>query len=92
MRHHKRMSNTNAAATKTVKPTALNVWVLDRHFAGATRAPNRIEATSTAHMRRCLKAGLVVVEGTELVLTEAGIEALAAAARRAIDAAKRLGR
>lgn len=62
--------------TKAVTATALNVWVLAKSFAGSERAANRIPSTSVPHLRRCLKAGLVVVEGTELVLTDAGREAV----------------
>ena len=57
-------------------PTSLNLWVLAQHFGGADRAPNRIEAPDVPHLRRCFKAGLCVVEGAELALTDAGRAAL----------------
>lgn len=59
-------------------PTRLNVHVLDNYFAGRDRAPaDRVPATDEPHLRRCLKAGLMTVEGRELVLTDAGREAIA---------------
>ena len=61
-------------------PTSLNLWVLARHFGGKPTAPNRIEATSVPHLRRCLKAGLVTVKGPDLVLTPAGVEAVSGVA------------
>ena len=57
-------------------PTELNLWVMRGFFAGKTRARNQISPPSVPHLRRCLKAGLIEVEGTELVLTLAGVEAM----------------
>lgn len=68
-------------------PTDLNIFTLAGVFGGNDRVPNRIEPTSVAGMRRCLKAGLVEVatDGTkDLVLTAAGKEALAARAANTI--------
>jgi hypothetical protein len=38
--------------------------------------PNRIEATSRTHLKRCIAAGLLDVQGSQLILTDAGHEAL----------------
>jgi hypothetical protein len=64
-------------------PTDLNLWVLDRLFGDRTRVSNQVEPTSAPHLRRCLRAGLLDVDGAELVLTDAGIAALAARKGRA---------
>jgi hypothetical protein len=62
-------------------PTSLNVWAMARHFAGAARAPRLMPPTDIPHLRRCLVAGLCVVEGEEIVLTDAGREAIARSGR-----------
>lgn len=67
------------SATKAVKATELNVWVLARISMGRETFANQIEAVSAPHMRRCMKAGLVeVVDRTTLRLTAAGFDALRA--------------
>lgn len=58
-------------------PTDINMYVLSEYFGPNERIPNQMEATAAPHLRRCLKAGLLVPEGKELVLTPAGVEALA---------------
>ena len=63
-------------------PTRVNVYAMAQHFAGADRATNRVDAVSAPHLRRCIAAGLVRVEGRELVLTEAGQAARAVAVER----------
>jgi len=53
----------------------LNLHVLARSFGfvgGPDRIPNAIESASVPHVRRCLRAGLVEVDGAELALTDAG--------------------
>jgi hypothetical protein len=62
--------------TKTTKPTALNLWVLAKVFGDTDVISNRIEPTAVSHIRRCLAAGLVVVDGHQLRLTDAGLEAV----------------
>ena len=57
-------------------PTSTNLFALREHFAGSNRASNAVAAVDKPHLRRCLKAGLFTVEGRELVLTPAGIEAV----------------
>ena len=57
---------------REVIPTELNIWVLRQIFGDEDRAPNAVRPTDRAHVRRCLHAGLVVVDGRELVLTDAG--------------------
>jgi hypothetical protein len=54
---------TKTPKTKPLTPaaTALNVWVLGRIADGRREFPNAICATSAAHLRRCMKAGLVEV-------------------------------
>lgn len=69
-----------APAAKSVTATPLNVWVLGRIANGRREFPNRIESVSAPHMRRCMKAGLVMVspdDPTRLRLTEAGYVTLA---------------
>lgn len=74
-----------------MKITSLNLWVLGQLFAVNTNdadatqldsvvrdVPNQIESTSAAHLRRCIKAGLLDVSGKRLLLTDAGVEALRA--------------
>lgn len=57
-------------------PTDLNLWVLNEVFKHAPRVPNQLKPTNVPHIRRCLKAGLLEVQGRELVLTLKGAEAL----------------
>lgn len=69
---------TKTAATKAVKATDTNVWVLARHAGGKREFRNAIEAVSAPHMRRCVKAGLVeIVDRTTLRVTDAGVAAIA---------------
>ena len=58
-------------------PTALNVWSLARVFGDADRVPNAVEPTRARALRRCLDAGLVIVDGSSLALTAAGRDAVA---------------
>lgn len=57
-------------------PTDLNLWVLNEVFKEAPRVPNQVKPTNAPHLRRCFKAGLLEVQGRELVLTLKGAEAL----------------
>lgn len=66
-----------AKSRKTPAPTSLNLRVLKDVFGAKTRVPNQLEATDVYHLRRCLKAGFVAVEGKELVLTEQGVAGVA---------------
>lgn len=59
--------------------TAINLSALVEHFAGAARATNRVSPTLMSHIRRCHKAGLLTVDGSELVLTPVGLAAVAGA-------------
>lgn len=63
-------------------PTKLNLWVLAKLFGADTEIENRISSVDAPHVRRCLKAGLVVVQptvrGSLLVLTDFGQRSLAA--------------
>lgn len=43
---------------------------------GRHSSPNQVDAVSAPHLRRCIKLGLLRMERKDLVLTEAGIEAL----------------
>jgi len=72
------MANTKNEGTKAVKATSLNVWVLAKIMGGSERASNRVESTSAPHIRRCLGADLIRVEGVEIVLTDAGRAAIVA--------------
>lgn len=67
--------------TKTTRapkgtPTRLNLFTLARAAAGRREFPNRLEPTSVAGIRRCLKAGLVEVVGANLRITDAGVAAI----------------
>jgi hypothetical protein len=64
------------SARQRLSPT--NLAVLRRYFADARTIPNRVEKTSLAHLRRCMAAGLVEARGAQLVLTDAGVEAVQA--------------
>lgn len=57
-------------------PTALNLRVLRETFKGRPRISNNVEPTATEHLRRCLRAGLVEVDGSDLVLTFIGVVAV----------------
>lgn len=57
---------------KEMKATDLNKSSLFEHMQGSDRASNQVPPTSAPHIRRAMKAGLVKVEGKELVLTEEG--------------------
>lgn len=57
---------------KEMKATDLNKSALFEHMQGKDRATNQVSPTSAPHLRRAMKAGLVKVEGKELVLTEEG--------------------
>lgn len=57
-------------------PTDLNLYTLHHVFGDKDRVPNAVEATSTAGLRRCLKAGLLRVDGKFLELTPAGLKAI----------------
>ena len=54
-------------------PTDLNLWVLDQCFGERFEIPNALRATDVPHLRRCLKAGLIVADRTGLRLTPAGL-------------------
>lgn len=59
------------------EPTDLNLYVLARHFEGRDVAPQRVEASSFQHLKRCLDAGLIEAAGpNEVRLTDAGRAAL----------------
>lgn len=58
-------------------PTELNLFALRDLFGDRRRVPNQIPPPDVPHIRRCFKAGLVAVDGRELVLTDAGVAALA---------------
>lgn len=75
-----RVQSVYPGMSKHVKgqPTDLNISVLREFFGGAQCQLNQIESTSVPHMRRCLKAGLLVVEGDFLLLTNEGVEAIKA--------------
>ncbi len=68
-------------AAKQIKgaPTELNLWVLKKLMNGKCRCTNQIASVDYPHMSRCLKAGLIVPEDGELVLTSAGVIALVGA-------------
>lgn len=72
----------NAARPPKGTPTHTNLFALREAFTGggelASRVPNSLPPTRLPHLRRCLAAGLVRVEGRELTLTDAGVAALAA--------------
>jgi hypothetical protein len=69
-------------------PTSLNISTLARAAAGRREFPNQLEPTSTAGVRRCLKAGLVeVINPTTLRLTDAGVAAINASSCTKIGAA-----
>lgn len=70
-------TNSNPRAPKGT-PTSTNIYALAKLFGELDRVPNRVSPTSAPHIRRTLKAGLVRVEGSELVLTPEG--------RAAVDA------
>jgi hypothetical protein len=55
-----------------MKITALNLFVLRRTFASSHRVPNLIPPTSVRAMKRCVDAGLVLIDGAELALTADG--------------------
>lgn len=59
--------------------TGTNVFALRDMFrkGEVDRVPNRIASVDAPHIRRCIGAGLARVEGTELVLTDAGKKAIA---------------
>lgn len=62
------------------EPTRLNLYSLGKVFGDRNEVPNAIASPSTASgVRRCLKAGLLVVSADKatLCLTEKGIAALA---------------
>jgi hypothetical protein len=54
------------------KATDLNKYSLFEHMKGEHAATNAVEPTSSAGIRRAMKAGLVKVEGKQLVLTDEG--------------------
>jgi len=72
----------NAARPPKGTPTHTNLFALREAFTVdgelASRVPNSLRPSSLPHLRRCLAAGLVRVEGRELALTDAGVAALAA--------------
>lgn len=72
----KRKEERFANPPKKGDPTSLNLSTLKTAFGGKERISNRVEPTSAAGIRRCLAAGLVAVEGKELVLTAAGKAAI----------------
>lgn len=53
-------------------PTDLNIYVLREVFGGQLEVSNQLKPTNVPHMRRCLEAGLVEVDGKKLLLTAAG--------------------
>jgi len=58
------------------KLTHTNLWVLAQAFKTSSRISNRLPATDISHLRRCMNAGVIRVDGNELVLTENGEAAL----------------
>lgn len=52
--------------------TELNKYTLFEHMSGSDSATNQVSPTSRNGITRALKAGLVKVEGKQLVLTDAG--------------------
>lgn len=59
-------------------PTHTNLFALRSLFGDRTFIPNQMHATDVPHLRRCLKAGLVRVEGGGklLALTPEGAKAI----------------
>ncbi len=67
-----------ATTTKTVRATEINVWVLAQLMKGARETYNGVARVDAPHIRRCVEAGLVVVQGRyTLSLTDAGVVAVA---------------
>lgn len=62
------------------QPTSLNVFALRQLFGATHRVSARVSAVVAPHICRCLDAGLVAVDGRDLVLTPAGLEATSEAA------------
>jgi len=75
------MNSTNdehARATKKVKPTSLNLWVMGQVFKDADEVPNQFTPNRLNHLRRLVNAGLVEIAGRTLRLTAEGRAAMPA--------------
>jgi hypothetical protein len=53
--------------------TRLNLSVLARTFKTADRVSAHVSPADAPHLVRCMRAGLLRAEGSELILTDAGI-------------------
>ncbi len=67
------MANSTA---KQIKITHTNLFVLRSTFKNTDRVSNRLPASDYSHLSRCLKAGLISLDGSELVITETGRQAI----------------
>lgn len=61
-----------------MKLTQTNLSALKQWMNGQDMAPARVEAVLASHLKRCLAAGLIVVDGAVIRLTPAGKSALEA--------------
>jgi len=61
----------------TTKITQTNLYVLASTFKTTDRVSSRLPSTDYPHLSRCLKAGLIRTDGAELVITDAGRQAVA---------------
>jgi hypothetical protein len=57
-------------------PTHTNLYALASIAAGRERFSRRIARVDAPHVRRCIAAGLLEIDGADLVLTPAGIAAV----------------
>jgi len=67
-----KFAKAKAAKHEKGAATDLNKFSLFEHMSGEHKASNRVSPTSSAGIRRAMKAGLVEVKGSELHLTEEG--------------------
>lgn len=75
----KKDAATTARKAKPVNVTPLNVFTLGNlvlNHGGHVRFPNAINATDRSGLARCVRGGLVKVEGRDLVLTSSGRAAI----------------
>lgn len=65
-------------ATKTVRVTPTNLFVLQKVFADSDEIGDRVHAVDYPHLKRCLAAGLLqaVPESRTLRLTASGRHAI----------------
>jgi hypothetical protein len=60
-----------------VRITPTNLFALRETFpVGTERAPARQPSVIYPHLKRCLTAGLIALDGADIVLTDAGRAAL----------------